>query len=153
MASTFGTNIKISIFGESHGMGIGVVIDGLPAGEKLDVDALQKEMNRRAPGNDPTATPRRESDIPEICSGILEDTTTGAPLCAVIENANTRSVDYERIYDDLYADKNRLPGWLLSEEGMTFLFEQGDFFGRAFGCLEVTVPYEKVGKYLRKEYR
>jgi len=63
------------------------------------------------------------------------------------------SVDYERIYDDLYADKNRLPGWLLSEEGMTFLFEQGDFFGRAFGCLEVTVPYEKVGKYLRKEYR
>lgn len=97
MSSTFGTNIKISVFGESHGMGIGVVIDGLPAGEQLDVAALQTEMNRRAPGNDSMSTPRRESDMPEICSGILEDTTTGAPLCAVIENANVRSVDYERM--------------------------------------------------------
>ena len=97
MSSTWGNSIKISIFGESHGMGVGVVIDGLPAGEKLDLAQLQQEMNRRAPGNDPTATARRESDEPEICSGILEEVTTGAPLCCVIENANVRPVDYERL--------------------------------------------------------
>ena len=97
MSSIWGNNIKISLFGESHGLGVGVVIDGLPAGEKLNIEQLQTEMNRRAPGNDPTATPRHEADIPEICSGIFENTTTGAPLCAIIENANTRSVDYERL--------------------------------------------------------
>lgn len=97
MSSTWGSNIKISIFGESHGIGVGVVIDGLPAGEKLDEELLEFEMNRRAPGLDPAATPRKENDVPEICSGILAGTTTGAPLCAVIENANTRSVDYDKL--------------------------------------------------------
>lgn len=62
-------------------------------------------------------------------------------------------IDYEKTYEELYTAADRLPGWLLSAEGMTFLFEQGDFLGRAFGCLEVTVPYEEVGQYLRKEYR
>jgi len=62
-------------------------------------------------------------------------------------------IDYEKTYEELYTAEDRLPGWLLSAEGMTFLFEQGDFLGRAFGCLEVTVPYEEVGQYLRKEYR
>lgn len=97
MSSTWGSSIKISIFGESHGLGIGVVIDGLPAGEALDFDEIRREMNRRAPGRDPSATPRFEQDMPEICSGVLNNTTTGAPLCAVIENANTRSSDYERL--------------------------------------------------------
>lgn len=97
MSSTWGSSLKISIFGESHGVGIGVVIDGLPAGEKLDMEELQFQMSRRAPGNDNTATPRKEQDLPEICSGILNGVTTGAPLCAVIENANTRSVDYEKL--------------------------------------------------------
>ena len=97
MSSTWGNNIKISIFGESHGVGIGIVIDGLPAGEKLDLEELQFQMSRRAPGNDNTATPRKEQDLPEICSGILSGTTTGAPLCAVIENANMRPVDYEKL--------------------------------------------------------
>lgn len=97
MSSMWGSNIKISIFGESHGIGIGVVIDGLPAGEKLDEDELRREMSRRAPGYDPAATSRRESDIPEICSGVLGGVTTGAPLCAVIENANTRPVDYDKL--------------------------------------------------------
>ena len=94
MSSTFGDKIKISIFGESHGGGIGVVIDGLPAGEKIDLDAVLVQMARRAPGKDKTATPRRESDLPKILSGILGDALTGAPLCAVIENTNTRSSDY-----------------------------------------------------------
>ncbi|MDR1003296.1 MAG: chorismate synthase [Oscillospiraceae bacterium] len=97
MSSTWGKNIKISIFGESHGVAIGVVIDGLPAGEKLDLEELQFQMSRRAPGNDATATPRKEQDLPEICAGILSGTTTGAPLCAVIENTNTRPVDYDKL--------------------------------------------------------
>lgn len=62
-------------------------------------------------------------------------------------------VDYEKRYDELYTIKDRLPGWLLSVDGMTFLFEQGDFLAMAFGCLEVTVPYEDIEKYIRKEYR
>lgn len=94
MSSTLGNKIKISIFGESHGNGIGVVVDGLPAGVKIDFDKVLAQMSRRAPGKDKTATPRKESDLPKILSGMLDNTLTGAPLCAVIENTNTRSGDY-----------------------------------------------------------
>ena len=94
MSSTYGDKIKISVFGESHGNGIGVVIDGLPAGVKIDMDSVLTQMSRRAPGKDRTATPRKESDFPKVLSGMLGDTLTGAPLCAVIENTNTRSGDY-----------------------------------------------------------
>ena len=94
MSSTLGDKIKISVFGESHGNGIGVVIDGLPAGEAIDMEAVLLQMSRRAPGRDKTATPRKESDLPKILSGMLGSTLTGAPLCAVIENTNTRSGDY-----------------------------------------------------------
>lgn len=94
MSSAWGRNIEISIFGESHGNGIGVVINGLPAGEDIDMDELLAQMARRAPGNDKASTPRKESDLPEILSGMLNDKTTGAPLCAVIRNTNTRSQDY-----------------------------------------------------------
>lgn len=94
MSSTYGEKIKISVFGESHGNGIGVVIDGLSAGVKIDMDSVLVQMSRRAPGKDKTATPRKESDLPKVLSGMLGDTLTGAPLCAVIENTNTRSGDY-----------------------------------------------------------
>lgn len=94
MSSVWGKNIEISIFGESHGNGIGVVVSGLPAGEYIDMDELLAQMARRAPGNDKAATPRKESDLPEILSGMLNNKTTGAPLCAVIRNTNTRSQDY-----------------------------------------------------------
>ncbi len=94
MSSTYGSKIKISVFGESHGNGIGVVIDGLPAGAAIDRDAVLTQMARRAPGRDKTATPRKESDLPRVLSGMRGDILTGAPLCAVIENTNTRSQDY-----------------------------------------------------------
>lgn len=97
MSSTWGTKIKIAIFGESHGPAVGVVIDGLPAGEALDFDALRAQMARRAPGQDRSATPRKESDFPEIQSGMLRETTTGAPLCALIRNTNTQSKDYANL--------------------------------------------------------
>ncbi|MDE6110668.1 MAG: chorismate synthase, partial [Eubacterium sp.] len=94
MSSVIGNKIKLSVFGESHGEAIGCVIDGLPNGIKLDFDEINREMARRAPGNDKTATPRKESDTPIILSGVLNDTTTGAPLAMEIKNTNTRSGDY-----------------------------------------------------------
>lgn len=97
MGSVFGNKVKISVFGESHGTAIGVVIDGLPSGEKIDMDEVYRQMARRAPGNDKTATPRKEADKPEILSGMLDGVTTGAPLAAVIYNTNTRSADYGNI--------------------------------------------------------
>ncbi len=95
--SSWGNAVKISVFGESHGNGIGVVIDGLPSGESIDMDAVYMQMSRRAPGKDKTATPRLEKDIPEVMSGMLDGKTTGAPLCAVIRNTNTRSADYSSV--------------------------------------------------------
>ena len=95
--SSWGNGVKLSVFGESHGEGIGAVIDGLPPGEELDIDGILLQMGRRAPGRDKAATPRLEKDMPEILSGVLNNRTTGAPLCAVIRNNNTRSQDYGNI--------------------------------------------------------
>ena len=97
MSSVIGDKIKLSIFGESHGEAIGCVIDGLPAGIKIDMNAVYKDMQRRAPGKDKTATPRLEKDIPHILSGMLNNVTTGAPLAMVIENTNTKSGDYSNL--------------------------------------------------------
>lgn len=97
MSSVIGDKIKLSIFGESHGEAIGCVIDGLPAGIKIDMNAVYKDMQRRAPGKDKTATPRLEKDIPHILSGVLDNVTTGAPLAMVIENTNTKSGDYSNL--------------------------------------------------------
>ncbi len=97
MSSVIGDRIKLSIFGESHGEAIGCVIDGLPAGIKIDMNAVYKDMQRRAPGKDKTATPRLEKDIPHILSGMLDNVTTGAPLAMVIENTNTKSGDYSNL--------------------------------------------------------
>ncbi len=94
MSSIWGEQLKLSIFGGSHTGAIGVTLDGLPAGEKIDWNALLLQMARRAPGQDKTATTRRESDEPRVLCGLLEGVTTGAPLTAIIENSNARSGDY-----------------------------------------------------------
>ncbi|MCL2068513.1 MAG: chorismate synthase [Oscillospiraceae bacterium] len=94
--NTFGEIIKISIFGESHGPAIGVVIDGLPPGFAPDPDEIAREMARRAPGQSDLATPRAEADAVEIYSGLFEGKTTGAPLCGMIRNRDTRSRDYQK---------------------------------------------------------
>ncbi|OJU14171.1 MAG: chorismate synthase, partial [Clostridiales bacterium 43-6] len=84
-----------------HGEAIGVTLDGIPAGIPLDFEQILYQMKRRAPGNHSSATPRKEADIPRVLSGVLDGVTTGAPMCAVIENTNTRSVDYKNISDVL----------------------------------------------------
>ncbi len=97
MSSVIGNNIRLSVFGESHGEAIGCVLDGLPCGIKLDMDAICAEMARRAPGRDKTATPRAEKDAPHILSGVLDGVTTGAPLAMLIKNTNTKSADYKNV--------------------------------------------------------
>lgn len=99
MSSYLGKNLNVSLFGQSHSQAIGVSVDGLPAGEKIDLEELNRFLRRRAPGRDATATPRKEGDEPRILCGLVEDTTCGAPLAAVIENTNTRSKDYDKLKD------------------------------------------------------
>lgn len=97
MSSYFNGGIKLSLFGESHGKGIGVVLDNMPAGEPIDLEKIGEFMARRAPKKDGTSTTRNEKDIPEILSGLYEGKTTGTPLAAVIYNQDQHSNDYGNI--------------------------------------------------------
>lgn len=99
MSSTYGENLKLSIFGQSHGVAIGMTLDSIPAGLPVDTDALQVFLNRRAPGQNDWSTPRKEADRPEFLSGILDGFTCGAPIAAAIYNKNTRSGDYANLKD------------------------------------------------------
>jgi len=99
MSSTYGENLKLSIFGQSHGAAIGMTLDGLPAGLPVDPEALQAFLNRRAPGQNDWSTPRKEEDRPEFLAGIVDGYTCGAPVAAVIHNKNTRSGDYANLKD------------------------------------------------------
>ncbi len=99
MSGNFGKKINISIFGESHGEGIGIVINGIPSGLKIDMDKVNKEMERRAPGRNDISTPRKEKDEPMILSGVFNGFTTGTPISMVIKNTDTRSHDYSKTKD------------------------------------------------------
>ena len=99
MSSEFGHLLKISVFGQSHGKAIGVVVDGLPAGEAIDLDELQAFLDRRKPGKNRLSTARKESDAPTFLSGLENGKTCGAPLCAVIENGDQHSGDYAGLTD------------------------------------------------------
>ncbi|MCL2380572.1 MAG: chorismate synthase [Treponema sp.] len=94
MASVWKNRLSLAIFGQSHGAAIGVTLDGIPAGEPVDMDALGAFLKRRAPGRFPWSTPRQEADEPEFLSGIVNGKTCGAPITAIIRNTNTRSQDY-----------------------------------------------------------
>lgn len=95
--NTFGHRFRFTTFGESHGAGIGVVIDGCPAGLKLDFAAIQHELDRRKPGQSRITTQRKEDDVFEIQSGVVDNTTTGAPLAFWVRNRDQRSDDYTQI--------------------------------------------------------
>ena len=94
MSSSYGKNLKVTLFGESHGAGIGCVLDGFPAGFRPDISAMAAFMARRAPGATPGSTARRETDTPEILSGIFDGRTTGSPIAALIRNGDHHSADY-----------------------------------------------------------
>lgn len=94
MSSTYGENLHLTIFGQSHSPAIGMTLEGIPAGEQIDFEALQRFLKRRAPGRNAYSTARKEADAPEFLSGLRGDTTCGVPLTAIIRNGDTRSKDY-----------------------------------------------------------
>jgi len=97
--NTFGQIFSISTFGESHGKAIGVILDGCPSGLAIDEDFIQKELDRRRPGQSKIVTQRKESDTVQILSGVFEGKSTGTPIAMVIYNADARSKDYSHIAD------------------------------------------------------
>lgn len=99
MSSIFGENLKLSIFGQSHGPAIGMTLDGIPAGKKVDFDALNAFLARRAPGKNGISAARHEEDRPEFLSGIVDGYTCGAPITAIIYNKNAHPADYETLKD------------------------------------------------------
>ena len=99
MSSEFGKILRVSVFGQSHGKAIGVVMDGLPAGEAVDLEELNAFLDRRRPGKSALSTSREEDDLPVFLSGLESGKTCGAPLCAMIENGGQRSKDYGELAD------------------------------------------------------
>ena len=99
MGSVWKSRLAITLFGQSHGPAVGVTVDGLPAGLAIDTDALAAFLQRRAPGRFPWSTPRKEADVPEFLSGLVDGKTCGAPLTAVIRNNDTRPADYNSMQD------------------------------------------------------
>jgi chorismate synthase len=107
-----GNKLKVSIFGESHGTAIGVVIDGLPSGIELDLNYINKQMLRRVPGNSNLSTSRNEKDLYNILSGYFENRTTGAPLCAIIYNEDKKSKDYDTLKNNMRPGHSDYPGFI-----------------------------------------
>ena len=97
MRNTFGTLLRLTTFGESHGPAIGGVIDGYPAGIDIDIDFIQSELDRRRPGQSAITTARDEADRVELLSGVFEGKSTGCPIGFIVRNANQRSADYDEM--------------------------------------------------------
>jgi len=112
MSSTWGTNIELSIFGESHGKAIGIVIGRLPAGIHLDMDDIAYQMHRRAPGQNKMSTARKEKDEVQIMSGVIDNVTTGAPLCAMIYNSDQHSQDYSLLKECMRPGHSDYPAYI-----------------------------------------
>ncbi len=143
MSAVWGDKVKVTVFGESHGGGIGVVIDGLEAGFSVDMDKVLAQMARRAPGEDKTATPRREKDFPKIISGTLGCVTTGAPLCAVIENTDVKSGDYDNLMTVPRPGHSDYTAWK-KFSGFNDVRGGGNFSGR------ITAPIVFAGAVIRQ---
>ncbi|MEG0549332.1 MAG: chorismate synthase [Coprobacillus sp.] len=143
MSSNWGTNIELSIFGESHGKAIGIVMGNLPAGIKLDIDEIKHQMKRRAPGLDAMSTPRKEKDEVEIMSGILDGVTTGAPLCAMIYNSDQHSKDYSLLKECMRPGHSDYPAYI-KYEGFNDVRGGGHFSGR------ITAPIVFAGSVAKQ---
>lgn len=112
MGGVFGEKIKLSIFGESHGEGIGIVIDGIEPGVEINLENIKKDMERRAPGRNNLSTQRKEEDVPEILSGIFNGITTGSPISMIIRNKDKKSRDYSKIKDIMRPGHADFPGYV-----------------------------------------
>ena len=98
-SNSYGEFFKITTFGESHGAAVGVIIDGCPAGFEISEEDIQKELDRRKPGQSKVSTLRKEDDSVEILSGVFEGKTTGTPVALMVRNTSQRSQDYNDIKD------------------------------------------------------
>jgi chorismate synthase len=95
--NTFGQLFRVTTFGESHGGAVGCVVDGCPSGLKISADDIQKDLDRRKPGQSAITTPRKEEDKIEILSGVFEGRTTGTPIMMMAKNKDARPEDYEKL--------------------------------------------------------
>lgn len=138
MSSTWKNNIEITIFGESHGKGLGIVLGNLPSGIKLDLAAIKKDMKRRAPGQNLLSTPRKETDEFEIISGVLDNITTGAPLMALIKNQDQHSKDYSLLKSHMRPGHSDYPAYI-KYHGFNDVRGGGHFSGR------ITAPIVLAG--------
>ena len=130
--NTYGQFIRVTIFGESHGPGIGVTVDGLPAGEIIDMEAVRTQMRRRAPGGGDLTTARKETDEPLILSGLYHNKTTGSPVTAIFKNSDTHSSDYQpEVLRPSHADYTAA----VKFHGNMDLRGSGPFSGRLTACM------------------
>ncbi len=129
MSANWGNNIELSLFGESHGKAIGIVIGNLPAGVALHMDEIRWQMKRRAPGQNKMSTPRVEKDEVQIMSGLLDGVTTGAPLCAMIENSDQHSKDYSLLKECMRPGHSDYPAYV-KYHGYNDVRGGGHFSGR-----------------------
>ena len=129
MSSTWKNKIEITIFGESHGKAIGVVLGNLPSGIKIDLDKVAKEMKRRAPGQNKMSTARKEADEVEIMSGLQDGYTTGAPLCGMIYNSDQHSKDYSLLKEKMRPGHSDYPAFV-KYDGFNDVRGGGHFSGR-----------------------
>ncbi|OON67946.1 chorismate synthase [Hymenobacter sp. CRA2] len=170
MSNSYGTLFRISTFGESHGPGIGVIIDGCPAGLAVDVADIQRDLDRRRPGQSDLTTPRAEADQVEVLSGLFEGRSTGTPIALLIRNQDQRSHDYSHIqhayrpshadytYDQKYGHRDYRGGGRSSARetaarvaagavAMQFLQQQGitvQSYVSQVGAVAVPVGYEQL---------
>jgi len=143
MSSSWGTNIELSIFGESHGQAIGIVIGNLPAGIQLDMVDIRRQMKRRAPGLNIMSTPRKEKDEVQIMSGLMGDVTTGAPLCAMIYNSDQHSKDYSLLQECMRPGHSDYPAYI-KYKGFNDVRGGGHFSGR------ITAPIVFAGNIAKQ---
>lgn len=129
MSSMTGNKLKVSLFGESHGDGIGVVIDGLPPGIELNLNYIDMQMKRRAPGQNDFTSLRKEKDTYKILSGFFENKTTGTPLCAVIFNEDIKSKDYSELKTKIRPGHSDYTGFVKYENSNDYR-GGGHFSGR-----------------------
>ena len=129
MSYSFGKNFKVTLFGQSHSEEIGIVIDGISAGYKINKDLIRKNLERRRPGKNKFSTARKEDDDFKIVSGEVEGITCGAPLCALIENKDQRSKDYDNLKDRPRPSHGDYPAYV-KFKGFNDIRGGGQFSGR-----------------------
>ena len=164
--NSFGTLFKISTFGESHGTAIGGTIDGCPAGVEINLDLVQKDMDRRKPGQSSIVTQRKEPDTVKFLSGIFEGKTTGTPIGFIIENSNQKSKDYSHIkdkyrpshadytYDKKYGNRDYRGGGRSSARETACRVVAGAVARQVLGDMKITAYTSSVGDIqLNKTYQ